>query len=85
MEPCDVGADGHCYVCRMPGGHDWMIDGRASNCTMPEDKEHKCWVRKGVAPNFTVGKEGKTCAAGAGSIQVPGWHGFLRNGVLEEC
>jgi hypothetical protein len=28
----------------------------------------------------TVGKSGNTCAAGAGSIAVDGYHGFLRNG-----
>lgn len=27
-------------------------------------------------------KAGLTCVAGAGSISVPGWHGFLRAGEL---
>ncbi len=45
---------------------------------------HKCWVRTGDAPYFTVGKDGVTCSAGAGSILVPEWHGFLKNGVLTE-
>jgi hypothetical protein len=79
------GADGKCYVCRMPGGHEWMIDGHASNCTRREDKVHKCWCRHGEAPNFTVDKNGNTCSAGAGSIVVPGWHGYLRDGCLVEC
>jgi len=60
-----------------------MIDSRASNCTLPDDNVHKCWVRHGEAPNFTVDKNGATCAAGAGSIQTSNWHGFLRNGVFE--
>jgi hypothetical protein len=74
--------------CRMhlvvvcPDGHWWNIDSRASNCTMKEDKTHRCWVRHGDPPNITVDKDGATCNAGAGSIQTPGWHGFLRNGEL---
>jgi len=74
------GADGRCYVAKCPGGGDWMIDGRASNCTMKDDNVHKCWVRHGEAPNFTVDKNGVSCQAGAGSIQTHNWHGFLRNG-----
>jgi hypothetical protein len=62
-----------------------MIDSRASNCTLPNDREHKCWIRHGTPPDLTVDKNGKTCAAGAGSIQLGNYHGFLRNGHLEEC
>jgi hypothetical protein len=80
------GPDGRTLVCRVPGGgdskHDWIIDARASNCGLPEDAEHRCWVRHGVPPDVTVDKEGKTCAAGAGSIQTPGWHGYLEGGYL---
>jgi len=64
-----------------PGG-DWNIDSRASNCTMPNDRTHRCWIRHGTAPNITVDKAGVTCAAGAGSIQAGKYHGFLRNGQL---
>lgn len=80
-----AGADGRYLVCKLPGGHHWSIDGRANNCGRPDDDVHRCWVRHGEAPALTVNKEGDTCVAGAGSIQVPDWHGFLRNGVLEEC
>jgi len=76
------GPDGRCLVCRVPKRHDWMIDGPASNCTKPDDKAHKCWVRHGEPPLITVDKNGDTCNAGAGSILTPDWHGFLRNGVL---
>jgi hypothetical protein len=78
------GADGKCYFCETPGGT-WMIDGRANNCNLPNDKVHKCWVRTGEAPNFTAGKEGNTCSAGAGSIKIGKYHGFLINGELVEC
>lgn len=77
------GADGEAWICRTPGG-DWHIDGPANNCTMPNDKVHKCWCRHGTAPDFTVDKNGVTCAAGAGSIQSGSYHGFLRNGWLED-
>lgn len=65
-------------VC--PGGTHWNIDSRANNCTMPNDKLHRCWVREGIPPNITAGKSGNTCNAGAGSIATPNYHGFLRNG-----
>lgn len=67
-------------VC--PDGHWWDIDGRASNCTMKDDKQHRCWVRHGELPKISVDKNGLTCSAGAGSILTDRWHGFLRNGEL---
>jgi len=82
------GPDGRSIVAKLPDGHEWIVDGRASNCTKPEDNVHKCWVRHGEPPNLTVDKNGNTCAAGAGSILSPragNWHGFLRNGYLERC
>lgn len=81
-----VGPDGLSIVCKMPGDHHWYIDGRCSNCTRKEDRQHRCWIRHGtVGQPLTIDKSGNTCSAGAGSIQVPGWHGFLRNGVLVPC
>ncbi len=82
-----VGDDGQCLCVILPNGAQWMIDSRASNCDMPNDNEHKCWVRHGVAPLITVDKNGRTCNAGAGSIlsrqgTPEEWHGFLRNGRL---
>lgn len=68
-------------VCKTPGG-EWIIDSRASNCTMKDDRVHRCWIRHGEVPNITVNKLGHTCAAGAGSIQCGSYHGFLRNGEL---
>jgi hypothetical protein len=68
-------------ICKTPGG-EWNIDGRASNCTMPNDRVHRCWVRHGNPPIITVDKNGQTCAAGGGSIAQPNWHGFLSNGEL---
>lgn len=75
------GEDGQCLNVMTPGGV-WCIDSHASNCTKPDDRIHKCWVRHGTPPLITVDKEGNTCAAGAGSIQRGNYHGFLRNGML---
>jgi|SRR6267154_144776 len=72
--------DGRHLMSILPNGYHWDIDSRASNCTMREDKIHRCWVRHGEPPNIHVDKSGLTCAAGAGSIAVPGYHGFLHNG-----
>ncbi len=85
------GPDGMSLCVAMPpGGADdvWLVDSRASNCTMPNDNEHRCWVRHGdprQPQTLTVDKNGHTCAAGAGSIQTSRWHGFLRGGRLLEC
>lgn len=70
-------------IVQTPGGA-WNIDSRASNCTMKEDRLHRCWVRHGEPPNITVDKNGLTCAVGAGSIQCGNYHGFLRNGELTD-
>ena len=75
-----AGPDGRCLMVKLPNGHDWCIDGRASNCTLPDDRAHRCWVRHGTPPAVTVDKNGHTCAAGAGSILSGSYHGFLRDG-----
>jgi hypothetical protein len=69
----------HLHVI-CPGFGQWNIDSRASNCTMPYDYEHRCWIRHGEPPVITVDKNGLTCEAGAGSIQCGKYHGFLRDG-----
>ena len=79
------GPNGRVLTVKLPTGHQWLVDGRASNCTKPGDTAHRCWVRHGEVPNVTVDKNGLTCDAGAGSIAVSGWHGFLRDGHLEAC
>lgn len=86
-----IGPDGIGITVTCPGGTSWEIDGQASNCTRKTDHVHRCWVRSGK-PNdpqgkrwgkpLDVGKNGNTCAAGAGSIAVPGYHGFLHDGFF---
>lgn len=78
------GPDGRSLVVVLPTKLPWHIDHRASNCTMPGDNVHRCWVRHGKPEDGTlhVDKNGQTCAAGAGSIAVPGYHGFLHHGKL---
>jgi len=63
----------------LPNGHDWDIDSRARNCDMQEDRQHRCWVRHGRPEDgdVHVDKSGVTCHAGAGYIQVEGYHGHL--------
>lgn len=71
-------------MVKCPGGSDWNIDGRATNCTMPKDDEHRCWIRHGDPPRITVDKNGLTCSAGGGSIIAGNYHGFLRDGVFTD-
>lgn len=79
---CWDNCDGkHLHVV-LPDGHHWDVDSRASNCDLPHDRFHRCWVRHGDPPTVTVDKAGNTCRAGAGSILTDSYHGFLRNGVL---
>lgn len=73
--------DGPHLLVQTPGGQ-WNIDSRASNCKSPFDYEHRCWIRHGEPPAITVDKDGVTCEAGAGSIKVGDFHGFLRGGAL---
>lgn len=76
------GPDGRHLMAMLPNGREWLIDGQANNCTKPEDRAHRCWIRHGEPPNITVDKRGNTCSAGAGSIQAGDYHGFLRAGQL---
>ena len=81
------GPDGRSLAVVCPDGdglYIWYVDSRASNCTMPNDNEHRCWVRHGDPPNVHVDKDGLTCAAGAGSIHTRGWHGYLHHGFLHD-
>lgn len=64
---------------------DWDVDSQCANCTLPDDNTHRCWVRHGEVPNITVNKDGHSCAAGKGSILLPGWHGMLTDGKLTQC
>lgn len=81
-----TGPDGRSLSVVLPNGDHWFIDNRASNCTKPEDKIHRCWIRHGRPEDGTlhVDKAGDTCTAGAGSIAVDGYHGFLHNGYLTD-
>lgn len=84
-----IGRDGRSIVCLVPGNGGpswWYIDSKASNCTRRDAPGHRCWVRHGtVGEQLHVDKNGDTCSAGAGSISMPGYHGFLHNGHLTEC
>jgi hypothetical protein len=71
-------------IVRCPGGSDWNIDGRATNCGLPDDNVHHCWIRHGEPPDITVDKNGVTCSAGAGSIATSNYHGFLQNGYFTD-
>ena len=77
--------DGRHLVVVLPNRETHDVNGRASNCTMPDDKTHRCWIVHGDVENMTVDKNGETCQAGAGSIVRGGWHGFIRNGEFVEA
>lgn len=78
----NLGPDGKSLFIQTPSGP-WHIDGRASNCTR-RGEVHHCWVRHGEPPNVTVDKDGETCGCGC-SIAIDTYHGFLRNGHLEDA
>jgi hypothetical protein len=66
----------------ITAGGEWDTDSRASNCTLPNDRLHRCWVKHGMPPELHIDKAGLTCAAGAGSIMCGNYHGFLHDGSL---
>jgi hypothetical protein len=78
--------DSPCANCRVPyASH---AKGSCACKNWKESRPHKCWVREGdprKPETLTVGKNGITCGAGAGSIASPRYHGFLRAGFLEQC
>src|SRR5260221_2512576 len=79
----------HALVVKLPDNTDWIVDMSASNCNWPggdhSQEHHHCWPYKGTPPDITVDKSfGTTCTAGAGSIATKHYHGFLRNGYLED-
>lgn len=83
--------EGPALMAVCPNGDHWCIDSRASNCGSPQDRTHRCWVRKHTyltadGTDMTVGKDGETCVAGAGSIAIGNgkthWHGFLDKGYF---
>jgi hypothetical protein len=79
---------GEHLVAVLPNGHHWQISQRASNCTRPEDKTHRCWVHHGdprKGEPVHVDKNGDTCQAGAGSILSGDYHGFLHHGHLTKA
>lgn len=85
-----------CRHCGKPYTAHVGVDGKISERCQPTWKyndgnpyfadvtPHKCWVRHGTPPGEVVhvDKNGITCGAGAGSIAIPNWHGFLHNGEL---
>lgn len=81
--PSMCGPDGNSLTVMTPGGP-WNIDSQANNCTRPGEV-HKCWCRHGTPPSVTVNKNGNTCSAGAGSIQLKDYHGFLTDGWLVDA
>jgi hypothetical protein len=83
---------GHLFVV-LPNKVLFDLGARARNCTLKQDRLHRCWVLHGVGTPFVSSdKNGRTCGAGAGSIMchelrnqegqvtVPAWHGMLTNG-----
>lgn len=79
----DWNVDAQCSNCTRSQYGPKEIDGRLWDKAWL-GRTHYCWVRHGDPRTgvITVDKGGQTCAAGGGSIQSPGYHGFLRNGEL---
>lgn len=72
---------GRHLMIRLPNGHHFSPDQRASNCGKGDDYSHRCWTRHGEPPKVSI--IGTGCG-GTWSIGAPGWHGYLNDGVLSE-
>jgi hypothetical protein len=66
------GADGLSLTIILPDRTPWCIDGYASN---NGQREPRAWSRTGTPPKVTASP----------SIMTPGYHGWLRDGVLTDC
>jgi len=84
---CDWNIDGRgtncdspCEVCGV-SYHQHKINNEAGHF-YKDARPHKCWVRHGdpKSGNVNVDKNGVTCGAGGGSIQIGDYHGHLHNG-----
>ncbi len=69
---------------RPDEGYWWDTNNRASNCDMPDDTQHRCWVVHGhpADGDLHIDKAGLTCNAGAGSLDNGRWHGHCHRGEL---
>ena len=77
----------HHLMVIVPTMHWWDLSGRASNCTKKNDTTHRCWIAHGdpaTGELVHVDKNGLTGQAGAGSLAISGWHGFLHHGDIHE-
>lgn len=88
--PKGQGPDGISLMIRLPCGHDWHVDSKASNCKESEI-EHFCWPRTGdprIPGEVHVAGGDNICKVGAGSIGCMNgrcYHGFLRKGALVDA
>lgn len=83
--PFYAGPDGRCLMTKLPNGHQWCIDGMATNCGLAKGRPQGkwCWNRQGEPPRVTVGRAScPNCGVGGGSIGAPGWHGYITDGEL---
>lgn len=62
---------GQCLCVKLPDGVDWWIDGEANNAPRGQPG----WQRSGTPPKVTANP----------SILTSRYHGWLRDGFLEEC
>jgi hypothetical protein len=79
--------DGECSNCTRTQYGPQEIDGQWHERVWL-GKTHQCWPRKGDPRTGTVDvrkEHGDTCSAGAGSIIIGGYHGFLHDGFLTAC
>jgi hypothetical protein len=70
------GHDGMALCVRLPNLHDWLIDGPSYD---GRDRGPG-WTRTGIPPRVTA----RPSIFSNQGAPYP-WHGFLTDGVLEEC
>ena len=73
VRPRWVGPDGFSLAVKLPGGHDWNIDGPSNN--------GPGWTRTGTPPRITATPSIGVNKAGGGYA----YHGWLRDGVLRDA
>lgn len=68
-------------VLPTPSYFEWDTVHRASNCSQPADRAHRCWVVEGEPPKLSSVNSPRRCHGDKRSLEVTGvFHKTLENG-----
>lgn len=75
--------DGKHFIIVLPDRptfNRWDTTHRASNCSAPQDRRHRCWVIVGDPPRVSSVVTDRKCSGGKCSIETPYFHKTIKDG-----